>query len=485
MTPSPLNTLFGIPANQAANSKPASNSTAFGDMLSREINGRQKSAPTPPSPQGPRADNPATANRASQPAPATAPKPAERQNVNARQNQQTEAPRKEQQADAAPSDSAAQAAAGQAQTVANNAATDAAGKPAKASKKDAPEQSDKLDDGGSAATDPAAISVASADLLALVASMMPKAAATAVATDPAIAATAAAAAVIAGAIVPNATAAKGTQVDVAADPVAVAASPALADPAFDALVAQAVNSSAARGNAKAEPGTARANAAADALPGARADADMSQIRNNAAPAAVLNAKAEEIVLAAAAVQSAGGKSEPAALAGVPGLAGAVPAGLTQAAGGTPPDTLTPQVGTPAWDHALGQKVVWMAAGAMQSASLTLNPPDLGPIQVVINVSNDQANASFTAAQPEVRQALEAAMPRLKEMLGDAGITLGQASVNAGNPNQYGGADQQSGNGARHGKGDAGIGQEPPHTDPIKLGTTRIGSNGTGLVDTFA
>ncbi len=90
--------------------------------------------------------------------------------------------------------------------------------------------------------------------------------------------------------------------------------------------------------------------------------------------------------------------------------------------------LAPQVGTSAWDQALGDKVVWMAGGAEQTATLSLNPPDLGPLQIVLNVTNNQANATFIAAQPEVRLAIEAAMPKLQEMLGNAGIQLGQTNV---------------------------------------------------------
>ena len=89
------------------------------------------------------------------------------------------------------------------------------------------------------------------------------------------------------------------------------------------------------------------------------------------------------------------------------------------------ERLNPQVGTAAWNQALGEKIVWMAAGNQQSATLTLNPPNLGPLQVVLNVSNEQATASFYAAQPEVRQALENALPRLRDMMQDAGIQLGQ------------------------------------------------------------
>ena len=159
---------------------------------------------------------------------------------------------------------------------------------------------------------------------------------------------------------------------------------------------------------------------------------------------------------------------------------------TRQAAGMPTDTLTPRVGTTAWDNALGQKVVWMAAGAQQSATITLNPPDLGPLQVVINVTNAQADATFTSAQPEVRQALEAALPRLKEMLGDAGISLGQASVNAGSPNQHGAANQdQSQAGTRSRQLNLPTSQNVNDITSIAPGRNRAMSGGDGMVDTFA
>lgn len=116
-----------------------------------------------------------------------------------------------------------------------------------------------------------------------------------------------------------------------------------------------------------------------------------------------------------------------------------PAAMDMAAGLTNmvTDKLTPRVGALGWDQALSQKVVWMVSGAEQSASLSLNPPDLGPLQVVLTVTNDQANATFISAQPEVRLAIEAAMPKLREMMSDAGIQLGQANVSADNAGQQG------------------------------------------------
>jgi flagellar hook-length control protein FliK len=127
----------------------------------------------------------------------------------------------------------------------------------------------------------------------------------------------------------------------------------------------------------------------------------------------------------------------------------------------------------------------MVGGGEQSATLELNPPDLGPLQVVLNVSNDSASASFTSAQPEVRAALEAAMPRLREMMSEAGIQLGEATVSAGMSDQNNGFDQarsaqqSGGRGGRNGGGGDGGGDDAAAVAPAPRQRT------LGMVDTFA
>lgn len=158
-----------------------------------------------------------------------------------------------------------------------------------------------------------------------------------------------------------------------------------------------------------------------------------------------------------------------------------------AASGAPQDKLTPAVGSRGWDQALGQRVVWMVNGAEQSASLSLNPPDLGPLQVVLNVSQGQATASFTAAQPEVRQALEAAMPRLRDMLADAGINLGQTSVGAGTTQQQ---QQQQSSFAQHAASQRDSVQNRTDSDARigamdRIATPARRAGRDGMVDTFA
>jgi flagellar hook-length control protein FliK len=92
-------------------------------------------------------------------------------------------------------------------------------------------------------------------------------------------------------------------------------------------------------------------------------------------------------------------------------------------------------GKSGWDQAISQKVVWMVGAGQQSASLTLNPPDLGPLKVVINVHNDQADTTFISDNDEVRKALETGMSNLRDKMNESGIQLGQANVSTSQQSQ--------------------------------------------------
>ncbi len=119
------------------------------------------------------------------------------------------------------------------------------------------------------------------------------------------------------------------------------------------------------------------------------------------------------------------KTAPAAVAGIH-MAGAAPVQPTHA----PNAALEPRVGEQGWDRGLGDKLVWMASQKQQVAELHLNPPELGPLKITLTLNDAQASAQFVSAHATVREAIEGAMPRLREMLADNGITLGNASVSA-------------------------------------------------------
>lgn len=156
------------------------------------------------------------------------------------------------------------------------------------------------------------------------------------------------------------------------------------------------------------------------------------------------------------------------------------ADVPPAAADTSATRLAPTVGTTAWGQALGEKLVWMASGAQQTATLTLNPPNLGPLQIVVHVTNDQATASFFSAQPDVRHALESAFPRLREMMNDAGIQLGQTTVSADTPQQNSTPDRQP---QRITLPFSGV--DPAAPAALQAVQAPIRQSGRGLVDTFA
>lgn len=137
-------------------------------------------------------------------------------------------------------------------------------------------------------------------------------------------------------------------------------------------------------------------------------------------------------------------------------------------------------GKTGWDQAISQKIVWMVGAAEQTATLSLNPPDLGPLQVVINVSNQMADTTFISNNAEVRQALQDGIANLREKMAESGIQLGQANVNSG------GRPQQD------------FSNTGPHSQSLRLSeldastslsstnqTTRHVQVNNGLVDTFA
>lgn len=88
------------------------------------------------------------------------------------------------------------------------------------------------------------------------------------------------------------------------------------------------------------------------------------------------------------------------------------------------------VSAPGWTEEVGNRIAWIASQGRSQAELVLNPPQMGRIEVNLTLNGDQAMASFTSSNPVVRELLEAALPRLREALADAGIQLGQAQVGA-------------------------------------------------------
>ncbi|MES3041093.1 MAG: flagellar hook-length control protein FliK [Pseudomonadota bacterium] len=84
---------------------------------------------------------------------------------------------------------------------------------------------------------------------------------------------------------------------------------------------------------------------------------------------------------------------------------------------------------PAWSEAFGQRIAMLAQQGTQSATLQLNPPDLGPIQVRIAMSEHGARVEFNTLQQTTSDLIETAMPRLAAALEHQGLRLDDSRVN--------------------------------------------------------
>lgn len=264
------------------------------------------------------------------------------------------------------------------------------------------------------------------------------------------------------------------------DPAALQDALATARGKQDAAASDLASKRNAEANPAPQPASAKDGKPAIDL-GAAAKAEPKDDASALSARAQLGKAAPEVAAPAAKQDAAQATPTPVVLPAVQTVAASQPQAVFAPAYS---DKIQSNVGSAGWNQALGTKITWMATAGMQSASLSLNPPDLGPMQVVLNVHNQQADATFITAQPEVKQALEAAMPKLREMMDQAGIQLGQANVQTGMPNhqQGAGSGQQQ---ARSGSpGSFGKEQEG---DVALSGTTAASAttSGLGLVDTFA
>ncbi len=166
----------------------------------------------------------------------------------------------------------------------------------------------------------------------------------------------------------------------------------------------------------------------------------------------------------------------------PLLSGALAAGTNGAEGPRPaaPVAAAPPIQVPMqqpqWGQALGERVQWMIGHNLQRAQIHLNPADLGPLDVRVSFHQDQAHVSFTVHHAPVREAVEAALPRLRDMLAEAGVQLGHAGV----------SDHSSGSagGEPHAGVPAMAGHDEDEGGPVLLSHSLI-RRAHGLLDTYA
>jgi Flagellar hook-length control protein FliK len=133
-----------------------------------------------------------------------------------------------------------------------------------------------------------------------------------------------------------------------------------------------------------------------------------------------------------------------------------------------------------WGEALGERVLWMTGQKLGTAEIRLNPAELGPVRIEIKLDDNQAQVHFTAQHAATREAIEQALPRLRELFSSEGLTLASTDVSEDGVRQ-----QQNGRDERGGRSLAGTGQDGQDAGDEAEPVTVSQRLADGLIDTFA
>jgi flagellar hook-length control protein FliK len=78
--------------------------------------------------------------------------------------------------------------------------------------------------------------------------------------------------------------------------------------------------------------------------------------------------------------------------------------------------------------ALNDKVMVMMNQKLQQVEIRLDPQELGNVNVKINLQNEQAVVNFTVQNQQAKEAFDQNLGRLREMLAESGVNVGDANV---------------------------------------------------------
>ncbi|MEZ8822773.1 flagellar hook-length control protein FliK [Vibrio amylolyticus] len=77
---------------------------------------------------------------------------------------------------------------------------------------------------------------------------------------------------------------------------------------------------------------------------------------------------------------------------------------------------------------MAERVQMMMSKNLKNIDIRLDPPELGRMQIRMNMNGDNTAVHFTVSNPQAREMIEQSMPRLREMLAQQGMQLGDSSV---------------------------------------------------------
>lgn len=108
-----------------------------------------------------------------------------------------------------------------------------------------------------------------------------------------------------------------------------------------------------------------------------------------------------------------------------------------------------------WGEQVSERVVWMTKNDTQAAKLRLTPEHLGPMEIDLDIADEKATVNFTVTHATTKEALDSALPRLREMLAQQGIDLVDVNVSERENKDQAANEQQQGRGDQNNQALAG------------------------------
>ena len=100
--------------------------------------------------------------------------------------------------------------------------------------------------------------------------------------------------------------------------------------------------------------------------------------------------------------------------------------------------------------AVKDKVMVMINQKIKQLEIRLDPPELGSMHVKLNMQNEQAAVNFVVQNQQAKEALEQNMDKLKDMLAQSGVDVGDANIEQQNQQAQEGGEVSQHQGNRQG-----------------------------------
>jgi flagellar hook-length control protein FliK len=142
-------------------------------------------------------------------------------------------------------------------------------------------------------------------------------------------------------------------------------------------------------------------------------------------------------------------------------------------------TMSLPITHPDWSNNLGESIKWLVQQHTQQADMRLNPPELGLLDVRIQLNNDQTSITFSSPHAQVRDAVEAALPQLRQLFSDSGMLLANVDVGHQQRPQQHAQQEPSASTQQEAEGN--------DADTVSLSMGRAGGTlmGSGMLDVYA